>query len=86
MKMPGDERIQRRAIALTEYLIILALIAIATIAVIAYFGQQVKSTYTRSNKAMVGEKEAADLFIAEIARTNVIADDMGSFTRGVTNR
>ena len=51
----------RRAIAMTEYLIILAIVAVAAIAIVAAFGKQIKNTFFRSGQALSGKKvDAAD--------------------------
>jgi len=70
----------RRGIAMTEYLIILAIVAIAAIAVIGLFGKQIKSAFTRNNAALVGKVETADTATADKSKTDVIADHMGTFT------
>jgi Flp pilus assembly pilin Flp len=46
----------RRGIAMTEYLIILAVVAIAAIAVVGLFGKQIKQVFTRSTGALAGEQ------------------------------
>ena len=76
----------RRGIAMTEYLIILAIVAVAAIAVIGLFGKQVKSAFTRNNKALTGQVEAADTSIGDTAKTKVIADHMGTFTDKVADQ
>ena len=73
----------RRGIAMTEYLIILAIVAIACIAVVGLFGKQVKSTFTRSNQAMVGTVGKADTATATSSKTKTTAQDMGTFTDDV---
>jgi Flp pilus assembly pilin Flp len=77
---------RRCGIAMTEYLIILAIVAIAAISVIGLFGKQMKSVFTRNNRALVGQVEEPDLATAEKGRTNVIADHMGTFSRVLTNQ
>jgi Flp pilus assembly pilin Flp len=44
----------RRAIAMTEYLIILAIVAIAAIAVVGLFGKQIKDVFFRSTSTLGG--------------------------------
>ncbi len=70
----------KRGIAMTEYLIILAIVAVAAIAVVGLFGKQVKSAFTRSNSALVGKVEAADTGTADKSKTDTISDTMGTFT------
>ena len=76
----------RRGIAMTEYLIILAIVAVAAIAVVGLFGKQVKSAFTRSNKALVGQVEAADTATADTSKTKTISDHMGTFTEKVADQ
>jgi Flp pilus assembly pilin Flp len=71
---------RRRGIAMTEYLIILAIVAVAAIAVVGLFGKQIKSTFTRSNKALVGTAEAADTATADKSKSDTVQDTMGTFT------
>ena len=73
----------RRGIAMTEYLIILAIVAIAAIAVVGLFGKQVKSTFTRSNSALVGKVEKADDKTATDSKTKTTAQDFGTYTDDV---
>ena len=73
----------RRGIAMTEYLIMLAIVAIAAIAVIGLFGKQVKSTFTRTNQALVGAKEVADTGTASDSKGKSTAQDFGKFTDDV---
>ena len=73
----------RRGIAMTEYLIMLAIVAIAAIAVIGLFGKQVKSTFTRTNQALIGVKEASDTAAAGDSKTKSVAQDFGKFTDDV---
>ena len=46
----------RRGLAMTEYLIILAIVAIAAIVFVSVFGKQVKNAFARSSQAMAGEQ------------------------------
>ncbi len=70
----------RRGIAMTEYLIILAIVAVAAIAVVGLFGKQIKSAFTRSNSALAGKVEAADTATADKSKSDTVADHMGTFT------
>ena len=73
----------RRGIAMTEYLIILAIVAVAAIAVVGLFGKTIKSTFTRNNQALVGVAEAAVTDTADTSRDLSTAQDMGTFTTDV---
>jgi len=44
----------RKGIAMTEYLIILAVVAIAAIVIVGLFGQQIKNVFSKSGNAMGG--------------------------------
>jgi pilus assembly protein Flp/PilA len=56
MKMLA-RRQNRSGIAMTEYLIILAVVAIAAILIVGLFGQQIKSVFAKSTGAMSGVQE-----------------------------
>ena len=47
----------KRGIAMTEYLIILAIVAIAAILVVGLFGKQIKQAFTSQTAAMSGNVE-----------------------------
>ena len=66
----------RRGIAMTEYLIILAVVAIAAIAIVGVFGKQIKSAFTSSSAAMAGTDTKNTDHSGEAAVTN---DNMGTF-------
>ena len=76
----------RRGIAMTEYLIILAIVAVAAIAVVGLFGKQIKSTFTRNNQALAGKVDAADTATADKSKTDSIQDHMGTFTSHVADK
>ena len=76
----------RRGIAMTEYLIILAIVAVAAIAVVGLFGKTIKTTFTRNNEALVGVVEAADTGTADKSKTDSVADQMGTFTQHVADQ
>ncbi len=65
----------RRGIAMTEYLIILAIVAVAAIAVVGLFGKQIKSAFTAQTQAMAGQTGANT---PEANTGDVKADDMGT--------
>jgi Flp pilus assembly pilin Flp len=75
-----SNKANRRGIAMTEYLIILAIVAVAAIAVVGLFGKQIKTTFTRNNEALVGKVDAADTATADKSKTDSVADHMGTFT------
>ena len=86
MNLLTTKQAARRGIAMTEYLIILAIVAVAAIAVIGLFGKQVKSTFTRSNQAMVGVVEEADTGTADQSKSDTIQDTMGTCTEKVADQ
>jgi Flp pilus assembly pilin Flp len=51
-------QIKKRYAAMTEYIIILALVAIGSIAVFNIFGDQIRSVVGASAQQMSGEKDA----------------------------
>ena len=53
MKLIGRKE-KRRGIAMTEYLIILAIVAVAAIAVVGLFGKQVKDVFYRNTSTLGG--------------------------------
>ncbi|HEY5041057.1 MAG TPA: hypothetical protein VIK53_03570 [Verrucomicrobiae bacterium] len=68
--------------AMSEYLIILGLAAIATIAIVGLFGQQIKSVFTRGNGALAGQTLGAATSIVSASQSATTTDDMGTFTSG----
>ncbi len=83
MKLNAIAKSARRGIAMTEYLIMLAIVAIAAIAVIGLFGKQIKSTFTRTTQALSGVKETADSQTASDSKNKSTAQDFGKFTDDV---
>ena len=73
-------KMKRRGIAMTEYLIILAIVAIAAIAIVGLFGKQIKSVFSRSTDAMGGKAQAVDASIGTAAKGQVLTDDVKSFS------
>jgi pilus assembly protein Flp/PilA len=74
----------QRGIAMTEYLIMLAIVAVAAIAVVSFFGKQIKSTFNRSNQALIGEVVTSDSGTA--TKSKATADksqNFGTFTEDV---
>jgi len=78
MKLLGLRK-TRWGIAMTEYLIILGIVAIAAIAIVGLFGKQIKSVFTRSNGALTGQALAADSATVTASQSATKTDDMGSF-------
>ncbi|MDR3457084.1 MAG: hypothetical protein P4N60_06530 [Verrucomicrobiae bacterium] len=54
MKIFGHKVRSRQGIAMTEYLIILAIVAIAAIAIVGLFGQQIKDVFYRNTSTLGG--------------------------------
>jgi pilus assembly protein Flp/PilA len=80
MKLNGYFKHQlRRGIAMTEYLIILAIVAVAAIFIVGMFGKQIKSAFTRNTGALGGETVGADASITTSSKDNTKSDDMGKF-------
>jgi len=52
------QRLFRKGQALAEYSIIVAIIAIASIAVVTIFGQQIRSLFAGSSKQLAGDETA----------------------------
>ena len=66
----------RRGLAMTEYLILLAIVAIAAIVLISMFGKSVKTGFSRSIQALNGQTvQAADTTSATGAVTESGAKD-----------
>ena len=77
-------RWRRHGMAMTEYLIILAVVAVAAILVVGLFGKQIKSVFTRSNSALVGKTEGADTGTADASKSATKQDNMGSFDKSAS--
>jgi Flp pilus assembly pilin Flp len=54
MKLVNKRTKATRGIAMTEYLIILGIVAIAAIAIVGLFGQQIKQVFYRSTSTLGG--------------------------------
>jgi Flp pilus assembly pilin Flp len=61
---------------MTEYLIILSIVAVAAIAVVGLFGKQIKQAFTSNTAAMAGTSVANT---DQHKDSDVKADDMGTF-------
>ena len=81
MKLNALKTVKNRklGIAMTEYLIILGVVAVAAILVVGLFGKQVKSVFTRNNAALVGNTQGADTATATASQSNTKQDNMNSF-------
>ncbi len=66
-------------IAMTEYLIILGVVAVAAILVVGLFGKQVKSVFTRNNAALTGQTLGADTTTVTTSQGATIQQNMGTF-------
>jgi Flp pilus assembly pilin Flp len=82
MKTLATQTGARRGIAMTEYLIILAIVAVAAIAIVGLFGKQIKQVFTSNTAAMAGNVQQNTSAADEGA---VKRDDMGSFVNNVTS-
>ena len=76
MKLSGIKK-SRWGIAMTEYLIILGIVAIAAIAIVGLFGKQIKQAFTSSTGAMAGTSVKNTDVHSSAA---VVRDNMGTFT------
>ena len=63
-------------IAMTEYLIILSVIAVAAILIVSLFGEQIKNAFSSNTAALAGES-VANLSVANSSAAT--ADNMGTF-------
>lgn len=75
-----------RGIAMTEYLIILAVVAVAAILIVGLFGQQIKNVFSENTSALAGVSTGSSeaTTIATSASGNVKQDNMGTFTSGAS--
>ncbi len=55
MKLNTSSKSSKRGIAMTEYLIILAVVAIACITAAGQFGGQIKQVFTAAGKSLQGK-------------------------------
>ena len=84
MKIMNHEPPDRLAIAMTEYLIILAIVAIAAIAMVGLFGVQIKDVFYRNTSTLGGVDttggNAAAITSASSGANS--GDNMGTFDKG----
>jgi Flp pilus assembly pilin Flp len=71
-----------RGIAMTEYLIILAVVAVAAILIVGLFGAQIKNVFRENTAALAGTATGSTsaTTIATDASSAVKQDTMGTFT------
>jgi Flp pilus assembly pilin Flp len=72
-----------RGIAMTEYLIILAVVAVAAILIVGLFGQQIKNVFSENTSALAGSSigSGSATATAGSATSNTSQDNMGSFDK-----
>lgn len=88
MKQLATNKKRNRGIAMTEYLIILGIVAIAAIAVVGLFGQQIKNTFYRTTSTLGGTDTASDqsTTITKNASTDATTTEtMNSFDKKKNN-
>jgi Flp pilus assembly pilin Flp len=73
-------------IAMTEYLIILAVVAVAAILIVGLFGKQIKNVFSENTAALAGQTTGSSeaSAIAGSASGAVKNDNMGTFTSGAS--
>jgi Flp pilus assembly pilin Flp len=70
-----------RGIAMTEYLIILAVVAVAAILIVGLFGQQIKNVFTENTSALAGQSMGSSAASATAGNSQGkdSQDNMGTF-------
>jgi pilus assembly protein Flp/PilA len=70
-----------RGIAMTEYLIILAVVAVAAILIVGLFGQQIKNVFSENTAALAGSSMGTTAVsgTASTSTSNDKQDNMGTF-------
>jgi Flp pilus assembly pilin Flp len=85
MKIIGHQIQNRRAIAMTEYLIILAVVAVAAILVVGLFGQQIKNVFSKNTAALNGSASQVDTSATSKSSDGASSqDNMGNFDKKST--
>ena len=64
---------------MTEYIIIVAIIAIGAILIIGLFGQDIKHAFTRMGAAVSGEEGGSVSTVAEMVSETAVTDSMKDF-------
>ncbi len=75
----------QRGQGLIEYLIIVALVGVATITVMKVIGQNVRAQFARVSNAIQG-KNSKDVETTQIRESQYKTRDMGDFFRGADTR
>lgn len=80
-KLPKHKRIRRRerGQGMTEYVIIVAIIAIATIGVVSLFGNNIRALFGSSANALVGESTNPTELGGTTVGENVVKRDLSNF-------
>ena len=73
MKLLGLRK-TRWGIAMTEYLIVLAIVAIAAIAIVGVFGKQIKESFSRSTSTLGGKDTSGGKADANTSEASTEAD------------
>ena len=72
---------RKRGQGMTEYIIVIAIIAIGAILIIGIFGKQIKYTFARMSKALSGESKGKDANV-EVSDADK-KNNLGDFDAGV---
>ena len=78
MKLTGLKK-TCSGIAMTEYLILLAIIAVAAILVIGLFGKQIKQVFTENTGALAGQSVSMTTANMSTSKGATKNDTMGTF-------
>jgi FtsZ-interacting cell division protein ZipA len=81
MKLLQRKSIGCRAIAMTEYLIILAVVAIAAIVIVGLFGQEIKVTFAKITGSMAGTSSSASDVNSSADQNASSANTMANFNK-----
>ncbi len=73
----------RKGQGMTEYIIIVALIAVATIAVVKLFGNNIRAMFAKSATALSGKK-AGDINLKEATQSGEVNRGLSNFDDGVS--
>ncbi len=87
--MKSSNRQRKAGQGMTEYIIILAIIAIGAILIIGLFGKQIKASFGKSTAAMSGNQADADSIRNDDVKKADMdpalkQNDMGTFDKEVT--
>ncbi len=84
--MTAVERRRKSGQGMTEYIIIVAIIAVGAILIIGLFGKQIKSSFGKSTSALAGTElgDANDATEGDINDASTKQNDMGTFDDDVT--